>query len=76
MKEVLKTRPLTYSLLDENQHVLKGRYYNEDLQAVHTDLFRVNKVLKRKTLRGKKMCYVSWMGSSKNSWIPAASVVG
>ena len=76
VKEVLKTRPLTYSLLDENQHVLKGRYYNEDLQAVHTDLFRVNKVLKRKTLRGKKMCYVSWMGSSKNSWIPAASVVG
>ena len=76
VKEVLKTRPLTYSLLDEHGHLLKGRYYNEDLQAVRTDLFRVNKILKRKTVRGKKMAYVSWMGSSQNSWEPAKNIQG
>jgi len=76
INEIIKTRPLSYSLLDENNHVLKGRYYNEDLQAVHTDLFRVNKILKRKTVKGKKMAYVSWMGSSKNSWEPAENVQG
>ena len=76
IKEILKTRPLTYCVMDENGHVLKGRYYNEDLQAVHTDIFRINKVLKRKTLKGKKLAYVSWMGNSKNSWIPAEDVQG
>ena len=74
VKEVLKTRPLTYSLLDEHGNLLKGRYYNEDLQAVRTDMFRVNKILKRKTVRGKKMVLVSWMGSSKNSWEPADNI--
>ena len=73
---MIKTRPLTYSLLDENNHVLKGRYYTEYLQAVRTDLFRVNKILKRKTVKGKKMVYVAWMGSSKNSWEPAENVQG
>ena len=76
IKEILKTRPLTYSVMDENGHVLKGRYYNEDLQAVHTDIFRINKVLRRKTMGGKKLAYVSWMGSSKNSWIPAENLQG
>ena len=76
IKEILKTRPLTYSVMDENGHVLKGRYYNEDLQAVHTDLFRVNKILRRKTVKGKRLAFVSWMGSSRNSWVPAENVEG
>ena len=75
VKEVIKTRPLTYSLLDEDGNLLKGRYYNEDLQAVRTDIFRVNKILKRKTVRGKKMALVSWMGTSKNTWEPASNIL-
>ena len=75
VKEVIKTRPLTYSLLDEDGNLLKGRYYNEDLQAVRTDIFRVNKILKRKTVRGKKMVLVSWMGTSKNTWEPASNIL-
>lgn len=54
----------------------KGKYkrlYPEEIQKTEINLFRIEKVLKQKTLKGKKYFYVKWLNypTSQNSWIEA-----
>jgi hypothetical protein len=38
--------------------------------------FRIEKVLRRRTVKGKKMAFVKWLGYDNkfNSWIPAEDI--
>ena len=40
------------------------------------DLYRVEKILKRKKVKGKKMALVKWLGydSKHNSWVPESEI--
>ena len=54
-----------------------GSFYNEELQKVsNPDVFRSEKIIRNKTVNGKKEVLVKWLGYSDkfNSWIPAGSV--
>ena len=77
IKQVLATRPVTYIVEDDNGKLHKGKFYEQELQKVKTDAFRIQKILKYKTEKGKKYAYVKWMeyDSSHNSWIPLENLI-
>ena len=77
IKQVLATRPVTYIVEDDNGKLHKGKFYEQELQKVKTDAFRIQKILKYKTEKGKKYAYVKWMDydSSYNSWIPVENLI-
>jgi len=56
---------------------IKGRFYRSQLQPVTSDIFKLNKVLRRKIIKGIPYAYVSWMHfpTRYNQWIPAADIV-
>lgn len=65
-----------YNLQDWSGEDIKGSFYQQELQAVHVDentLFKVEKVLKRRTRNGEREAFVKWLHWPKkyNSWIPA-----
>jgi len=63
----------TYKIHEWDDTPLDGTYYEEDLQKVRvTDLFRVEKVLKRE----KNRLFVKWKGwpDKYNSWISTKDV--
>ena len=66
--EVKSTSPPTYILKDENDQIIAGGFYEQELIKTNfKDIFLVEKVIKQKN--GKS--YVKWLGfpSSANSWV-------
>ena len=62
---------------DDTGEVVEGGLYSNELALVGKDRpFKVEKVLKRRTVRGQAQIFVKWMHYSDrhNSWIPAANV--
>ena len=56
-----------------------GKFYEEELSAVDKkddDVYRVEKIIERKKVKGKKMVLVKWLGyeSEHNSWIPESDI--
>lgn len=76
---VSKTWPFTYKVKDLNGEVLKGRFYEPELQAVDFDPsgeFQVDEILQSRGRGKKKEVLVSWKGypESFNQWIPEVSL--
>jgi len=72
--EVRHTKPVTYILKDENNQIIAGGFYEQELlKTSFKDIFLVEKVLRRK--KGKIL--VKWLGfpSSANSWIDDTALV-
>ena len=61
------TIPVTYKITDCNEEKIQGSFYERELQKTSQDMFRIEKVLKR---RGDKSL-VKWMGynDSFNQWV-------
>jgi hypothetical protein len=69
--KVKVTNPATYLLEDMKGHPIQGGFYEHELQkAKYSDVYLVEKVLRRK---GNKL-YVKWMDGT-NSWINKSDVV-
>ena len=53
--------------------IIKGSFYEFELVKVEGDMFRIEKVVKRRKYRGKNQIFVKWKGfdDSYNSWIDA-----
>ena len=65
------TQPVYY-LQDYNNELIKGLFYEKELQRVQEqDEYRVEKVLKKKRVNGKLLYFVKWKGWSSdfNSWV-------
>ena len=79
MEEVFKiskiqlTIPVTYKITDYNGEEIQEAFYEQELEKMAQDTFRIEKVLKR---QGDKSL-VKWMGYHKsfNSWIDTKSMV-
>jgi transposase InsO family protein len=57
--------------------VITGAFYGEELQPVYGDVFKVEKVLKKRKLKsGEEEFFVKWQGYNENhnSWIKATDV--
>ena len=70
--EVKHSTPVTYKVIDGLDNVLDGSFYNEELQKTKQDLYRIEKVIRKKVINGVQYGLVKWMGYSKkyNQWIP------
>ena len=77
IKQVLATRPITYTVEDDRGNIHKGRFYEQELQEVKADTFRIQRILRYKTEKGVRYALVRWMDydSSYNSWIPVEDLI-
>ena len=68
----------TFTVEDLEGEPVIGKFYEEELSGVDKkdDVYRVEKVLKSKKVRGKKMVLIKWLGydSKHNSWIPESDL--
>lgn len=70
--EVKNTRPVTYKLKDQLNEILSGSFYANELQKTHQEVYRIEKVIRRKKINGIDHALVKWSGYSDkfNQWIP------
>jgi hypothetical protein len=70
----LRGHPNVYEVEDLEGEPVIGKFYEEELSGVDKkdDVYRVEKVLKSKKVRGKKMVLIKWLGY--NSWIPESDL--
>ncbi len=71
---------IVYKLRDWNAQPIEGSFYAKELQLVRKGLeefWKVEEVLDRRTIRGKKRVLVKWEGHphSLNSWVAAEDVI-
>ena len=74
--EVRRTYSATYILKDTNGEIIKGGFYTEELQKSKQDVFRIEKVIRRKKINGIERGLVKWMGYDKvfNEWRPISEI--
>ena len=73
ISEVKATKPPTYTINDMKGEPIQGSFYEAELQKSSQEVYRIEKVLKKRiTKDGVKEGYVKWKGynNSFNSWIP------
>ena len=60
----------------EDLDEIRGAFYESELTRINLELFDVERVLKRRTLKGVRQVLVKWQGYHKafNSWIPESDV--
>ena len=68
-----------YKVMDYDKESIQGTFYGNELQKVNKDkdnVWKVDKVLRKRTRKGQEEWYVSWVGWPKkfNMWIPKANV--
>ena len=56
--------------------IIKGSFYEFELVKIEGDLFRIEKVIKRRKYRGKNQLFVKWKGfdDTYNSWVDGKAV--
>ena len=54
----------------------KGTFYEQELQLSRTTEYNIEKILRYKTVKGKRFARVQWRGydSSYNSWEPVEAI--
>ena len=74
--EVKQTSPVTYILKDTSGEVLEGGFYEKELQKTKQEIYRIEKVLRKKIINNVGHALVKWMGYSDkfNEWIPVANL--
>ena len=76
--KVIRGDPTVYEIEDLEGEPIVGKFYEEELSSVDKkdNVYKVEKILKRKTVKGKKMVLVKWLGcdSNHNSWIPESDI--
>ena len=71
--EAKRTSPVTYKIVDLNGEEIKRTFYEPELQKTSQELFRIEKVIKRR----KKKSLVKLKGYSDdfNSWVDNKDIV-
>ena len=75
---VFRGDPNVYELEDLDGEPIIGKFYVQELSVVDKkdDIYKVEKILKRKKVKGKKTALVKWLGydNKHNSWTPESDV--
>jgi hypothetical protein len=75
--EILDHLPITmYKISEWDGEEVEGNFYAEELSLVKGDVFKIEKVLRRRTRNGIPSAYVKWEGfpNKYNSWIPITDI--
>jgi hypothetical protein len=75
--EVKATSPITYYLKDMKGEIVEGGFYAEELQKSKQEVFRIEKVLRKKKINGVEHGLVKWLGYDKNfnEWKPMSEII-
>ncbi len=70
--KVQKTIPVTYKLKDLLGEEIEGSFYEEELQKSQQEVYRVERVIRKKKIDGIEHALVKWSGYNEkfNQWIP------
>ena len=66
------TKRRVYKLINYHNEAVKGNWYPEEIHEISDNQYRLNKVLRRRTLPdGTKELFIQWEGwpDKYNSWI-------
>ena len=78
ISERLPRQPPVYRLKDQQDEILEGTFYEQELQksTQQDGVYQIQTVLKRRTRKGKKEVFVKWKGypDKFNSWIAASDM--
>lgn len=79
IKRILKHLPLPMYELQEyknDKEVIVGKFYEEELRKYSGSVFKVEKILKEKVLKGVTQVLVKWLGykESEATWIPKSNI--
>ena len=76
VSDILPTRPVTYRLQDYTGENIDGGFYNEQLQKTDLNIYRIDKILRKRKKGGVNEVLVRWSGypDKFNQWLPANSV--
>lgn len=79
VQEVIYTKPFVYKLVDLLKEDVDGLFYEQELSFVPNPdeiEYKIEKVIRRKTVKGKKMALVKWKGypDKFNEWIPSEDI--
>ena len=72
--KVKDTNPVTYSIIDFDGEEIKGSFYEQELQKTKQEIFRIEKVVKKRRRNGVQEVFVKWLGYNKHSWIPISDL--
>lgn len=78
ISNVNNTNPASYQIVDSEQQIIKGVFYDPELVKTTKDTtHRIAEVLKTRTRRGIKEHFVRWVGYSDkfNSWIKDSDLI-
>ncbi len=76
--KVRYTDPPVYLLNDSNDEPIEGSFYKEELQKTKKpEIYRIEKVLKKRKYKGKDQLFVRWSNypDSFNSWIDSSEAI-
>ncbi len=70
--KVQKTLPESYKLKDTLGELIEGSFYQQELQKSNQEIYRVEKVIRKKKINGVEHGLVKWSGYNEkhNQWIP------
>ena len=70
------TKPITYKIKDLKGEDIKGTFYRQELKKTKQEIYRIEKVLKKRIRNGTKEVYVKWKGYNNdfNSWISESDI--
>lgn len=75
----INRKPPVYRLKDFHGELITGTFYEHELQKVtkEDDVYRVEKVLRKRTRNGQRELLVKWKGypSQFNSWITEENII-
>lgn len=68
--------PLYYLSNYERNENIEGGFYRFEITPANINLFKIEKIIRRRTLRGEKQILVKWLGYDEkyNQWIPEKEV--
>jgi transposase InsO family protein len=74
--KIKQTIPTTYIIADLKGEVIKGSFYEQELQKTDQSVFRIEKVIRKKKINGKQYGLVKWIGYNKdfNEWLPMSEI--
>ena len=73
ISKIQLTIPVTFKVTDYNGEEIQGSFYEQELQKTSQDVFRIEKVLRRK--RDKSQVKSMGYPKSFNSWIDSKTIV-
>ena len=76
IESINNSESVTYVLKDLQDEIIEGSFHAEELQKTSQEIYRIEKVLRKKKIDGIEHVLVKWIGYSDkfNEWLPVSKI--